>query len=262
LPTGDRQAESNHQKWLQRCPPAKIQTLYLPLVVQAVILPLPDCPLPSSESWDAVKSRIQLLLDPDASAPLPFQNFNREMGRLLGKGIWSGKRYEAQQHSGDSVHWLKAREGVQEILHVGVIHASLEIPSTWRYPQILVAEKTGVERIIPLEPEGRVIPETAVAAEAWFGVELVGYQAGQEEEAPRVASSYSALGYRFIQVPQQLKDAQGHTIPRSLYQVELLFKSRRRQQGACGEIRAALPSPTNIIISPVDLEPFGYDRLH
>jgi len=262
LPTGDRQAESNHQNWLQRCPPGKIRMVYLPVVAQAVVLPLPDCPLPSCESWDTVKSRILLLLDPDVSAPLTFRSFNGEMGQLLGKGIWSGKLYEAQQHSGDSVHWQKARDGAQEILHVGVIHASFEIPSTWRNPATLVAEKTGTERFIHLESDGRVIPEAAVAAEAWFGVELVGYQAGQEDEAPRVASSYSALGYRFVQAPQQLKDAEGHTIPRSLYQIELLFKSRRKQEGACREIRAALPSPTSLVVSPVDLEPFGYDRLH
>jgi len=29
-----------------------------------------------------------------------------------------------------------------------------------------------------------------------------------------------------------------------------------------GEICAALPTPTSIVVSPVDLEPFGYDRLH
>jgi len=262
LPTGDRQAERHHQSWLQQCPPAKIQMVYIPVAVQAVILPLPDCPLPSSDCWDAVKSKILLLLDPDVSAPLIFENFSREIGRLLGKGVWSGKRYEAQQHSGDSIHWLKAREGAQEVLHVGVIHASLEIPSTWRNPQMLVAEKTGMERLIPFEPDGRVIPEAAVAAEAWFGVELVGYQAGQEEEAPVIASSYNALGYRFVQAPQQLKDAEGRTIPRSLYQVELLFKSRRQQQDACREIHAALPAGTSVVASPVDLEPFGYDRLH
>lgn len=262
LPTGDRQAERHHQSWLQQCPPAKIQMVYIPVAVQAVILPLPDCPLPSSDCWDAVKSKILLLLDPDVSAPLIFENFSREIGRLLGKGVWSGKRYEAQQHSGDSIHWLKAREGAQEVLHVGVIHASLEIPSTWRNPQMLVAEKTGMEHLIPFEPDGRVIPEAAVAAEAWFGVELVGYQAGQEEEAPVIASSYNALGYRFVQAPQQLKDAEGRTIPRSLYQVELLFKSRRQQQDACREIHAALPAGTSVVASPVDLEPFGYDRLH
>ena len=262
MPTGDRQAEGRHQKWLQQCPPKKIQMVYIPVAVQAVILPLPDCPLPSRECWDAVKSKILLLLDPDVSTPLIFQNFSREMGRLLGEGIWSGKRYEAQQHSGDSVHWLKAREGAQEVLHVGVIRASLEIPSTWRNPETLVTEKTGAERLIPFERDGRVIPEAAVAAEAWFGVELVGYQEGQEEEGPAIASSYNALGYRFVQAPQQLKDAEGRTIPRSLYQIELLFKSRRQQQDACREIRAALPAPTSVVVSPVDLAPFGYDRLH
>jgi hypothetical protein len=262
MPTGDRQAEGRHQKWLQKCPPGLIQTVYIPVVVQPVILPLPDCPLPSHECWDAVKSKILLLLDSDVSTPLIFQNFSREMGRLLGEGIWSGKRYEAQQHSGDSIHWLKAREGAQEVLHVGVIHASLEIPSTWRNPETLVTEKTGTERFIPFERDGRVIPEAAVAAGAWFGVELVGYQAGQEEEGRAIASSYNALGYRFVQAPQQLKDAQGRTIPRSLYQIELLFKSRRQQQDACREIRAALPAPTSVVVSPVDLEPFGYDRLH
>ena len=262
LPTGDRQAERHHQSWLQQCPPAKIQTVYIPVAVQAIILPLPDCPLPSSECWDAVKSKILLLLDADVSAPLIFQDFSREMGRLLGEGVWSGKRYEAQQHSRDSIHWLKAREGAQEVLHVGVIHASLEIPSTWRTPQMLVAEKTGSERLIPFELDGRIIPEAAVAAEAWFGVELVGYQAGQEEEAPVIASSYNALGYRFVQAPQQLKDAEGRTIPRSLYQIELLFKSRRQQQDACREIQAALPAATSIVASPVDLEPFGYDKLN
>jgi hypothetical protein len=262
LPTGDRQAESNHQKRLQHCPRPNVRTVHMPVVTQAVTLSLPECPLPSPETWDAVKSKIPLLLDPDVSVPLIFQNFNREMGQLLGEGVWSGKRYEAQQHSGDSIHWMKAREGAQEILHVGVIHASLEIPSTWRNPQMLVAEKTGMERLVSFEPEGHVIPEAAVAAEAWFGVELVGYQAGQEEEAPMVASSYNALGYRFVQAPQQLKDAEGRTIPRSLYQIELLFKSRRQQQDACREIHAALPAPSGLVVSPVDLEPFGYDRLH
>ena len=262
MPTGDRQAEGRHQKWLQGCPPKKIQMAYIPVVEQAVILPLPDCPLPSRECWDAVKSKMLLLLDPDVSTPLIFQNFSREMGRLLGKGIWSGKRYEAQQHSRDSIHWLKAREGAQEVLHVGVVHASLEIPSTWRNPGTLVTQNTGTERLIPFEHDGRVIPEAAVAAEAWFGVELVGYQVGQEEEGPAIASSYNALGYRFVQAPQQLKDAEGRTIPRSLYQIELLFKSRRQQQDACREIRAALPAPTSVVVSPVDLEPFGYDRLH
>ena len=262
MPTGDRQAEGRHQQWLQQCPPSKIRMVHIPVAVQAIILPLPDCPLPSRECWDAVKSKILLLLDPDVSTPLIFQNFSREMGRLLGEGIWSGKRYEAQQHSGDSIHWLKAREGAQEVLHVGVIHASLEIPSTWRNPETLVTEKTGTEHFIPFERDGRVIPEAAVAAEAWFGVELVGYQAGQEEEGPVIAASYNALGYHFVLALQQLKNAEGRTIPCSLYQIELLFKSWRQQQDACHEIRAALPAPTSIVVSPVDLEPFGYDRLH
>ena len=262
MPTGDRQAEGHHQKWLQQCPPANIRMVHIPVAQQAVVLSLPDCPLPSPERWEAVKSKILQLLDADETAPLIFQNFSREMGRLLGEGIWSGKRYEAQQHSGDGIHWLKAREGAQEVLHVGVIHASLEIPSTWRHPQVLVATKTGMERLEPFEADGRVIAEAAVAAEAWFGIELVGYQAGQEEEAPLIASSYNALGYRFVQAPQQLKDAQGRTIPRSLYQIELLFKSRRQQQDACREIHAAFPAPTSIVVSSVDLEPFGYDRLH
>ena len=94
-----------------------------------------------------MKSKIQLLLDPDARAPFAFQSFNREMGQLLGNGIWSGNRYEAQQHSDESICWLKAREGAQEILHCGVIHASLEISSTWGNPQFLVAEMTGVKAV-------------------------------------------------------------------------------------------------------------------
>ena len=262
LPTSDRKAEGLHQQWLQRCPPDKVRKAYIPTTPQSVDRSPPDCPLPSPETWDAVKLKIRLLLDPDASAPLVFQNFNREMGWLLGEGIWSGKRYEAQQHSDESIHWLKAREGAQEILHCGVIHASLEIPSTWGNPQFLVAVKTGMARFTPFESDGQGIAEPGVAAEAWLGVELVGYQAGQEKEAQLVASSYNALGYCFIQAPQQLKDAEGCTIPHSLYQIELLFKSWRQQQDACREIHAALPSPSSVAVSPVDLEAFGYDRLH
>ena len=116
--------------------------------------------------------------------------------------------------------------------------------------------------MIPFELDGRIIPEAAVAAEAWFGVELVGYQAGQEEEAPVIASSYNALGYCFVQAPQQLKDAEGRTIPHSLYQIKLLFKSRWQQQDTCREIQAALPAATSVVASPVDLEPFGYDKLN
>ena len=172
-----------------------------------------------------MKTKIQLLLDDNASAPLTFNSFNQEMGQLLDKGIWSGKRYEAQRHSDRSVCWLTAREGAQEILHHGVIHASFEIPSTWESPQTPVANKHGVEHLTIFEGEGRGFAESVVAAEAWFGVELVGYPAGREEEAQRVASSYNALGYRFVQAPQQLKDTQGRTIPHSLYQIELLFKS-------------------------------------
>lgn len=262
MPTADRQAEGRHQKWLQRCPPAKIQMVHIPVATQAATLPPLDCPLPLLERWEAVKSKILLLLQPDVDTPLTFEDFSHEIGRLLGEGIWSGRRYEAQQHTGNSIHWLKAREGAQEILHLGVIHASLEIPSTWRNPQMLVTEKSGMERWVASEADGRVIPEAAVAVEAWFGVELVGYQAGQEKEAAAIASSYNALGYRFIQAPVQLKDAQGRTIPRSLYQIELLFKSRRQQQDVCREIRAALLAPTNISVSPVDLEPIGIDRLY
>ena len=198
-----------------------------------------------------MKSRILLLLDPDVSAPLIFQNFNHEMGWLLGEGVWSAKQYEAQQHSGDSIHWLKVCEGAQEVLHEGIIHVSLEILSTWQYLQMLVAEKTGMECLIPFELNGHIIPKAAVAAEAWFGVELVGYQAGQEEEAPVIASSYNALGYHFVQAPQQLKDVE------SLYQIELLFKLWQQQQDACHEIQAALPTATIIVASPVDLKPFG-----
>ena len=77
-----------------------------------------------------------------------------------------------------SVCWLKAHEGAQEILHRGVIHASFEIPSTWGSPQT-VADKCGVERLMIFEGEGRGFAESAVAAEAWFGVELVGYPAGR-----------------------------------------------------------------------------------
>ena len=262
MPTGDRQAEGHHQKWLQQCPPKKIQMVYIPVAMQAVVLSLPNCSLPSCECWDAMKSKILLLLDPDISTPLIFQNFSHEMGRLLCEGIWSGKQYEAQQHSGDSIHWLKVREGAQEVLHVGVIHASLEIPSTWQNPETLVTEKMGTEHLIPFECDGHVIPKAAVAAEVWFGVELVGYEAGQEEEGPAIASSYNALGYHFVQAPQQLKDSEGRTIPCSLYQIELLFKSWQQQQDACHEIRAALPTPTSIVVSPVDLKPFDYDRLH
>jgi hypothetical protein len=262
LPTSDRNAEGLHQQWLRQCPPDKVRKAYIPTTPQSVDRSPPGCPLPSPETWDAVKSKIHLLLHPDASAPLVFQNFNGEMGRLLGEGIWSGKRYEAQQHSDESICWLKAREGAQEILHRGVIHASLEIPSTWGNPQFLVAVKTGMARFTPFESDGQGIAEPGVAAEAWLGVELVGYQAGQEEEAQIVASSYNALGYRFVQAPQQLKDTEGRTIPRSLYQIELLFKLRRQQQDACREIRAAFLSPSSIAVSPVDLEAFGYDKLH
>ena len=263
LPTSDRNAEGLHQQWLRQCPPDKVRKVYIPTTPpQSVDRSPPSCPLPSPETWDAVKSMIPRLLDPDASAPLVFQDFNREMGLLLGDGIWSGQRYEAQQHSDESVCWLKAREGAQEILHFGVIHASLEIPSTWGNPQFLVAGKTGVARFAPWESDELSITEAGVAAEVWFGVHLVGYQAGREEEAQLAALSYNALGYRFVQAPQQLKDAEGRTIPRSLYQIELLFKSRRQQRDACREIRAALPSPSSVVVSPVDLEAFGYDRLH
>jgi hypothetical protein len=261
-PTGDRGAEALHQQWLRKCPPDQVKKVYIPTIVRSVDRSSPSCALPSPEAWKAVKTKIQLLLDDDASAPLAFNSFNREMGQLLDKGIWSGKQYEAQRHSDRSVCWLTAREGAQEILHRGVIHASFEIPSTWGSPQTPVVDKHGVERLTIFEGEGRGFAESAVAAEAWFGVELVGYPAGQEEEAQRVASSYNALGYRFVQAPQQLKDAQGRTIPRSLYQIELLFKSRRQQQDACREIRAALPSLTNIAVSLVDLESFSYDRLN
>jgi hypothetical protein len=261
-PTSDRSAEGLHQQWLRQCPAEKVKKAYIPTNPQSVNRSPPDCPLPSPETWDAVKSKIQRLLDRDTSSPLIFQNFNHEMRRLLGEGVWSGKRYEAQLHSDDSICWLKAREGAQEILHRGVVHASLEIPSTWWNPHFLVADKTGMERLTPYESDPQGIAEPGVVAEAWFGVELVGYKAGQEEEAQLIASSYNALGYRFIQAPQQLKDAEGRTIPRSLYQIELLFKSRRQQQDACREIRAALPSPSSITVSPVDLEAFGYDRLH
>ena len=261
-PTGDRKAEGLHQQWLQQCPPHKIAKAYIPTTTHSVDRSSPLCPLPSPEAWKAVKLKIQLLLDPDASTPLVFDRFNREMGRLLGEGIWSGKQYEAQRHSEQSICWLKAREGAQEILHRGVIYASLEIPSSWGNPQFLVAAKTGAARLVPFEGGESNIADSGVAAEVWFGIELVGYQAGGEEEARRVASSYNALGYRFVQAPQQLKDAQGRTIPRSLYQIELLFKSRRQQQDACREIRAAFPLPSSISASPVDLEGFGYDRLH
>jgi hypothetical protein len=124
LPTSDRNAEARHQQWLQKCPQAKVQKAYIVTTLQSVDQSPPRCPLPSPETWDAVKSKIQLLLDPDARAPFVFQSFNREMGQLLGDGIWSGNRYEAQQHSDESICWLKAREGAQEILHHGVIHAS------------------------------------------------------------------------------------------------------------------------------------------
>ena len=260
LPTSDRHAEGVHQQWLRQCPPERVRKSFLPTNPRRFDRFAPDCPLPSAENWDAVKSKIVALLDCDATPPLIFQQFNHAMGRLLGQAIWSGKQYEAQRHSDESFCWLKAREGAQEILHRGVIHASLEIPTTWGIPQLLVADKTGTERLVPFESDARGLAQPAVAAEAWFGVELVGYQAGQEEEAQRIASSYNALGYRFVQAPIQLKDAQGRTIPRSLYQIELLFKSRRQQQDVCREIRAALPSPTNISASPVDLD-IGNDRL-
>jgi hypothetical protein len=261
-PTGDCSAEALHQQWLQKCPRNHVKKVYIPTIVQSVDRSSPSCALPSPEAWKVVKTKIQLLLDNDVSAPLAFNSFNQEMGRLLDKGIWLGKQYEAQQHSDRSVCWLKAREGAQEILHCGIIHASFEIPSAWGSPQTPVADKHGVEHLTIFEGEGRGFAESAVAAEAWFGVELVGYLAGREEEAQQVASSYNALGYRFVQALQQLKDAQGCTIPRSLYQIDLLFKSRWQQQDACHDICTALPSPTNIAVSLMDLELFSYDRLN
>jgi hypothetical protein len=90
-PTGDHSAEALHQQWLQKCPPNHVKKVYIPTIVQSVDRSSPSCALPSPEAWKAVKTKIQLLLDDDVSAPLVFNSFNQEMGRLLDKGIWLGK---------------------------------------------------------------------------------------------------------------------------------------------------------------------------
>lgn len=261
LPTRDREAERRHQWKLQNIPRDRVENVYIPCVVRPVKQTAVAGGLPSIEAWADIKSAIKPLIGTAGSASPSFYDFSCQMDRLLGQAIWRGTRYEAHQHSNESMCWLKARDGAQESCHYGVIIASMEIPDTWSSPHYMVADKDGVGGIMPGGDDVASVEEPAVLINSWFVVEIAGYSAERQDEASRIALSYGALGHRFVQAPQQLKDAEGRSIPRSRYQVEVLFKSRRQQQDSCRQIQRELAS-NELTVSSVTMDDFGYDRLN
>lgn len=257
----DPMRERRYQQALQSTR-AKRVDVYIPTLVKSAP-PRPSAhAIPSAEDWAEVKSLVLLLLSSTEDRRLSFNAFSCKMERLLGKAIWSGTSYEPNQHAADHVCWLKARDGAHETCHVGVVHASMEIPATWRYPGLSVASSLGARGMMVDEVNQPELSEPSVDPEEWFAVELEGYSSEQETEASRLASSYKAYGYRSVQAPQQLKDEDGRTIPRSRYQIQVLFKSRRQQQDACRDIRQALHQESQISVSLVDLQRCGYDQLN
>lgn len=262
LPTRDREAERRHQRMLQNVPRSHVDTIHIPCIVQPINRTVSAAPLLSPEAWVHLKTAIQLLLDTTANNSLLFHDFSSQMEMLLGQSIWSGNRYEPHQHTNESFCWLKARDGAQESSHLGVIYASMEIPEPWNNPHRLVASKDGIAGFLPDDGNDESMQELGVAADTWFAVEIVGYGPERKDEAARVASSYGALGHRFVQAPYQPRDAEGRTIRRSIYQIELLFKSQRQQQDVCRQVQADLASSNEASVAPVKYEACRYDRLN
>lgn len=202
-----------------------------------------------------------MLLDPSSPNCITFDIFSRDMESLLSPAIWSGKRYEDGRHKAGEISWHRVRAGIQETCHRGAIYAGFEIPVPWWNPKSFVADKDGLDQLGASFQEHQVVRSAPVPLSTWFKVEVTGYRDAQSDEAVAIAATYQALGYRFVLSPVQLKDAQGHTIPHSTYQLELLYKSRRRQLEVCRDVKALLTDPT-ISVSTVTLEQFSIDRLN
>lgn len=260
-PTSNRRAEAAHQQSLASVDRRRVEEVYIPCVTEIIpssVSPYQPVPL---KSWALIKEKIIMLLDSSSPTLLTFASFSRDMGALLTPQIWSGKRYEDGLHAASNISWHRVRAGIQESSHRGAIYAAFEIPAPWVNPQSHVDDEAGIARYVGSSSAQEIVRESPVAPSTWFKVEIGGYQAVQSEEARMIATTYQALGFRFILSPTQLKDAEGRSIPHSAYQIELLYKSRRRQLDVSRELKALLSDPS-MQVSTATMDRFEIDRVN
>jgi hypothetical protein len=209
-------------------------------------------PLPQDlEIRGGVQRAISALVDPESPERKTFDVFNKDMMRLLGAGVWSGRKHEPQHHhayvhpgSKQRSRWLKIRDGVHDCGHKGALLGAVEIPNTWYEPRSYPLDFRGLDvgcRALwrPLE-----LPQPAVPIMDWYVVEVAGLEQGDEVQGRAIFNAYQprgALGYRWVLCKIQAKDQSGHTIRHSRYQVDLLFKSMHAQGEAALSIGQEFP---------------------
>jgi hypothetical protein len=209
-------------------------------------------PLPQGhEIRRSIEHAISALVDPESPEAKTFDVFNKEMMRLLGTGVWSGKKHEFQHHHGhilpgskERPRWLKVRDGVHDCGHKGALLAAVEIPNVWYEPCSCPLDFRGVDigseaLCRPLE-----LPQPGVPIMDWYVVEVAGLEKSDEAQGESMFDAYrsrGALGYRWVLCKTQNKDENGRSIRHSRYQVELLFKSAQAHRDAASSIRQDFP---------------------
>lgn len=210
-------------------------------------------PLPEGlEIRGSVERAISALVDPESPETKTFDAFNKDMMRLLGTGVWSGKKHELQHHHGhidpgskQRPRWLKIRDGVHDCGHKGVLLAAVEIPNTWYEPRSCPLDFRGVDIRDGALQRPLELPQPAVPVMDWYVVEVAGFEKSDEAQGKGIFDAYrfrGALGYRWVLCKTQNKDESGRSIRHSRYQVELLFKSVRAQGEAASSIRQGFPN--------------------
>jgi len=256
--SGLPELESHHQKRLdalrRRNPPVPMIPTRIPAGNHTAARPFSpsSSPLPQNcEIWRSVERAISALVDPEWSEAMTFDAFNKDMMRLLGTGVWSGRKHEFQHHHGqihprskERERWLKVRDGVQDCGHKGALLAAVEIPNTWCEPQSYPLDFRGVDvgpgaLRCPLE-----LPRPGVSIMDWYVVEVAGFEKGDEAEAKAIFDAYhstGALGYRWVLCKVQNKDESSRSIRHSRYQVEVLFKAVQEQVEAASRLKLDFP---------------------
>ena len=250
--------ESRHQRRLaaltRRNPPVPMKKLRVAAGNRSASRPFDPTsrPLPQScETRRSIERAISALVDPESQEAQTFDAFNKDMMRLLGTGVWNGRKHEFQHHhshihpgSKQRSRWLKVRDGVQDCGHTGALLAAVEIPNTWYEPRSYPLDFRGADTGLGALCRPVELPQPGVPVMDWYVVEVAGLEKSDEAKGKGVFDAYrsrGALGYRWVLCKTQNKDESGHSIRHSRYQVELLFKSVQAQGEAASSISQGFP---------------------
>jgi hypothetical protein len=256
--SGFHALERDHQQRLgaltRRNPPIPVKVVRIAVDSRAAFRRFSpsSTPLPRDhEVRRRIERAISALVDPDSPEMKTFDAFNKDMMRLLGSGVWSGRKHEFRHHhsqihpgSKERPRWLRIRDGVQDCGHKGVLLAAVEIPITWYDPCSYPVTFRGVQPNFAVIPRPLELPQPAVPIMDWYVVEVAGFGKEEETQARGVFDAYrshGALGYRWMLCKVQNKDENGRSIRHSRYQIELLFKSVRVQGEAASRIASEYP---------------------